>query len=462
MSFERNRVSGLSTEPRSVRSRAASILGAAALASISLVCTALILLARSEPDYAADWTEKLFPWVLLWITGAGIVCAICLARRPRRAAVKVTAVAITLALIVVLLEGAAGLRIVHWPLVFQKLAGDGTQFLWAYRQDPELSFRRRPFDHWEGRPASDIERGSSMPSSLADPISFTYDEWGYRNAVSRTESDIVLIGDSYIEGAHVSDDQTVARRLEERLGRAVQNLGVAGYGSKQQLIVLQKDAVRFDPEVIVWFFFEGNDLYDDETFENSFPEGAMDISDHREGMARYDSWKKRSFLNAVVRRLRIWSYPVVPSRPAYTARLMVPGQEQQRVSFADYAGVPWDEWVQGRWQSSQETLRTAITFSRQNGTEIILVFVPIKYRVYAPFVEFGETSRANDWALWPLDREFLAFCRDAGVECMSLTDAFSADVARGGMPYWPTDTHWSPAGHVLVAELLAAKINALP
>lgn len=459
---EGKRLTGYSPERPIRRLRARLILTGAAFVSILLVCTGLIVLANSESDSAAYWTEQLFTWVLLWIVGGGTVCMICLARRPRLAAFRITAITITLVFIVLLLEGVASLRIAHWSLVFQKFAGDGTEFLWAYRHDPELSFRRRPFDHWVGTPASDIERGSSMPSSLTHPISFTYDQWGYRNTVSRTKSDIVLIGDSYVEGAHVSDDQTIARRLEERLGRPVQNLGVAGYGSKQQLIVLQKEAVRFNPDVIFWFFFEGNDLYDDETFENSLPGGTVDADDHREGMARYDSWKQRSFLHAVFRRLRIWAYPLVPSRPAYTARLLTAGREQQPVFFADYAGVPWSEWVQSRWRTSQETLRDAIAFSERSGIKIIFVFVPIKYRVYAPFVEFDTTSRANDWTLWPLDEEFLSFCQDTGVECILLTDEFRADLARGGMPYWPTDTHWSPAGHMLVAEVLAARLDASP
>jgi hypothetical protein len=77
-----------------------------------------------------------------------------------------------------------------------------------------------------------------------------------------------LIGDSYVQGDYVSDDQTTASLLEQRLGRPVANLGVAGYGIAQELVVLRRDALRLAPRIVIWFLFEGNDLYNGQDFEN--------------------------------------------------------------------------------------------------------------------------------------------------------------------------------------------------
>jgi hypothetical protein len=67
----------------------------------------------------------------------------------------------------------------------------------------------------------------------------------------------------------VSDEHVVSRWLERRLGQPVANLGVAGYGTAQELIVLKTEAMLLEPQVVIWFFFEGNDLYNDEEFENA-------------------------------------------------------------------------------------------------------------------------------------------------------------------------------------------------
>ena len=53
-------------------------------------------------------------------------------------------------------------------------------------------------------------------------------------------------------------------RLQELTGRPVANLGVAGYGTLQELKVLEKYALPLEPRLVAWFFFEGNDLDDDQ------------------------------------------------------------------------------------------------------------------------------------------------------------------------------------------------------
>src|SRR5262249_7397729 len=60
-----------------------------------------------------------------------------------------------------------------------------------------------------------------------------------------------------------STDATAASQLAHRSGQCVANLGVAGYGTIQELRVLKGDALARKPKVITWFFFEGND----ESFE---------------------------------------------------------------------------------------------------------------------------------------------------------------------------------------------------
>ena len=134
-------------------------------------------------------------------------------------------VSMVLATSIVAIEADAALKFIHWRLLFERSVD--VNFRWSFKLDPDLGWRRLPYDHWTGRPASDLEWAALMPATLSEPISFTYDRWGYRNVSDLEQADIVLIGDSYVEGAYVSDHQTSARRLQAYLGRPVANLGVA-------------------------------------------------------------------------------------------------------------------------------------------------------------------------------------------------------------------------------------------
>ena len=61
--------------------------------------------------------------------------------------------------------------------------------------------------------------------------------------------------------------------------------------------VLHGKTVPGVPQVIVWFFFEGNDLYDDREFEAvmQLSPAVMAKGTGAEGMRAFHGWKVRSF-----------------------------------------------------------------------------------------------------------------------------------------------------------------------
>lgn len=73
---------------------------------------------------------------------------------------------------------------------------------------------------------------------------------------------IVLVGDSFVHGDCVPSDANLGALLRDRY-RAVINLGVPGFGPLSQLAALKEYASREAPPIVLWFFFEGNDLTKD-------------------------------------------------------------------------------------------------------------------------------------------------------------------------------------------------------
>ncbi len=81
---------------------------------------------------------------------------------------------------------------------------------------------------------------------------------------------IAMLGDSFVEAMQVPFDSVLSERLEARLAASppddreyeVINFGVSGYGTCQQLLLLEELVLRFEPDVVVSFYYH-KDLDDD-------------------------------------------------------------------------------------------------------------------------------------------------------------------------------------------------------
>jgi hypothetical protein len=376
--------------------------------------------------------------------------ALVVSNSPRLMFMRALATTLVVAMCLLVLEVPAMLNLVDWNVLMRRLFSEGEDYQTAFIADKELAFRRIPNMHWSAQPASDIEQAYWLPRTLATPINFTYDHWGYRNLKEMQQANIVLIGDSYVEGWYVSDEQTVASQLGHRLGQFVANLGVAGYGTMQEFRVLRSDALAKKPQVIAWFFFEGNDLYDDESFEY-FLAAAPRV---QPAWKPQRAWMQRSFTMNAFRYLRVWSDPIVPNRPPYWALLPRQDGSSKRIYFFNYA-VPWTENEETRWEKTKQTFRDGIQAARANGVSIILIYVPIKFRVYRDFIKVPRGSPLSHWGVWEsLPQNFMEFCRTASVPCLNLMDRLQKAVREGVDVYAPNDTHWSSEGNAVVAAEL--------
>ena len=169
--------------PRSFEaSRLPVLLAVAVIGVILALWVATVLLARELLPGPAAWVDRFFATALAATYLGGWVVAVTLARLRRVMLFRAVGTTLTALLVIAILEVPAAGKWLHWSLVFSSLSGEGAQdYTSSYMLDSALSFRRIPNRHWTSRPQSDIERGSGLPRSLKRPITFTYDQWGYRN-----------------------------------------------------------------------------------------------------------------------------------------------------------------------------------------------------------------------------------------------------------------------------------------
>jgi hypothetical protein len=287
---------------------------------------------------------------------------------------------------------------------------------------------------------------------------FTTDSQGFRNATDLKRADVAFVGDSYVEGAYVSDEETAAVRLHDLTGLTVANLGVSGYGSLQELKVLERYAVPLAPRMVAWFFFEGNDLDDDESFEDAMAyEHGVPAPSAPPPSTRWREFRERSFAVNAFMQLRATADRLVPNSIDSFGWFRDAAGNDHRLYFFDfYATRTFGAYEQERFEVTKSAFRRGAEICREHGIQLVVFYVPIKFRVYGNLCTFPPGSPCVRWHPWNLEERFAAFAKDAGIEFVPLTEPMKQAAAAGAVVYAPEDSHWSAAGHAFVAKQVAS------
>ncbi len=102
---------------------------------------------------------------------------------------------------------------------------------------------------------------------------FESDEFGFNNPPGRwvpAPGKIALVGDSFTEGDCLPRQHNIAAHLSRKSLDAL-NLGTSGFGPLSQLASLKEYLPTIRPEIVLWMFFEGNDVTRDLTTEKRSP-----------------------------------------------------------------------------------------------------------------------------------------------------------------------------------------------
>ena len=358
----------------------------------------------------------------------------------------------TLLTLLIMLELPAALNIIDYQQYLLTGGGIpvGVQSLNAkwWRFDPELIHIRHPHQHITGETSGDIRLVPPSAKRIY-PVDAKYDANGFRNSADLDEASVVLIGDSFLEAGLVPEEEIVASHLQRRLGVTVENLGVTMYGPQQEFAALRRYGVRLNPRLVLWFFFEGNDLAD-----------AIVYEERRKILARdLNGFKQRSFLKNATNVLIEWISPESPNSGDLYSCEVRQGESTVRMYFR-YAGAPLSENDVGGLELTKDILLTARKLAHDNGTEFVLVYVPTKFRVYQnQCAVFPVNSFTKDWRLSDLPDRIRSWCEAQGISFLDLTPAFREHAAERKLLYFLDDSHWNPLGNEVAAAIIGKFID---
>lgn len=323
--------------------------------------------------------------------------------------------------------------------------------------DSELGFVRKPGISWSGNPlereapALALQHRSHEEGRL---VHYRTSENGFRNAPGQSRADIVFIGDSYTEAAQVSEEDTFVQRVGASAGLRAVNLGRGGYGPQQELIVLQRYGLAYQPRFVVWQLFDGNDLDDARNFarwkENPNPPASP--------------LKSRYLENSLLTRLLFQTALVERGVPAATLRSH---GGTLRPLYPRYGYVP-DQPAQNPvgLAETQRAIEAGYRLSESRGVRLLVVFIPTMLRVLEPFITFDRLSERDRHlpAGNPEDdfgSEMADFCARLGC---SYVDTFSAlrsqALTDNRHVYFPSDEHLDVHGHEVVAQVVLEWIRS--
>jgi len=374
----------------------------------------------------------------VYLLGWGGVLAIARRRRGELArGFAVTSVAALLA--VGCLEMLVLLRLADFRVLFGTPAAQP----WSHPGnlvDPTLLHLHRPHDRfvWDG-------------------VLYEYDRNGFRNRPDPHAADVVVIGDSFVEGWGVTADQLVTSRLAADLHRGVVNLGQSWYGPQQELEVLRRYGLPLHPRVCVWAFFEGNDLQDVERYQWALPIWP-------ELSRRNHSFVLRSFTrNALyaLRRLgRTREGGDATGTLAYPHGTFRESDGRDVRMYFEYAAHRLSPREIADLDVVRRVLGEAGRLCERQGARLLVVFVPSKDRVYLDRTRFAAGAAPRHWVRNDLPERLAAAVRQADPEAgfLDLTPVLRQRASRGEVLYFLQDSHWSPQGHAAAADAIATRL----
>lgn len=279
---------------------------------------------------------------------------------------------------------------------------------------------------------------------------FKTDEFGFNNprGLLAAEGAKLFVGDSFTQGDCLRHGETIVDRVRAQRPNTV-NLATGGNGPLLKLAAIREYVRQDDAAVVVWMYYEGNDLNDLlRDAANPLLRQYLDARFSQNLIENQDSINSavRSLVDArLAERLR--------DRPRVLPRLReLLWQVRQRHAPA-FAGSAIEERAGTIGAEALELFRRVLATAQSNltakGGRLVFVYLP-EFRRYAG-VPLSAGARRRD--------DVLAIARQLGLDVIDLDEAFRAHGNAAMLFPFGVGGHYNADGAAVVATAL---LTALP
>ena len=295
---------------------------------------------------------------------------------------------------------------------------------------------------------------------------------------------IAVLGDSFVEGVQVSNEDVLTKKMEDYLGEKVEvlNFGVAGFGTLQAYLTYKERVQKFKPDIVVLGFLSANDIRNNSLELESLYEGGKHpdkpfLERTKEGWEILPVPQKSSAQNGAVLYLKkhfvlyrfLWfakgrmvgmfrTAPVVEDR----------GSENINAYLERLFMFPEEEVFEKAWGATDYLIEELKKEVEKDGARFILVSFPTGIHMEEDpkktlEEEYG-ASLPEEYDVDYPEIHLSNFSREKGILYLDMTPVFRAyrDEYKLSSPYfsYDHDGHWAPIGHDLAAKTIAEYLRA--
>lgn len=330
-----------------------------------------------------------------------------------------------------------------------------------YEYDPDMGFRVRPHS-----PSDD--------GTLTNQFGFHAPDYPLQKTPGVFR--ILIIGDSFnwIGGRDGNYTVLLERMFEHRDGAHridIINAGYPGTHTGEELVILKKYGLQYNPDLVVLGFFMGNDFLDaDPNRKRIIVNGLfIDISKRRElRVLGYPIIPRSRLLMFIQQKYRIYEEEKKaalenrnqPKEPGSFSEDTYLDIERGRLEFFNLSRLR-DGSYQPRIDYILQSIAEMNALLNSRNIKLVVAVYPDEFQINEKLLRAVLDKyklRRENYDLNPGQNMLKPFLDSKGIPLIDFTDRYRAEEKKQDL-YLLRNTHWNSAGNQLAADILFADLS---
>lgn len=345
----------------------------------------------------------------------------------------------------------------------------GIQPDFFYRLDPEVGSTYIP-----GKSGWHVFHSEGRRRQWIEINSYGYRDREWESPKRPDTYRIALLGDSYVAAMEVPAAKRMGERLEARLAEEcpgplrfeVLNMGMTGYGTAEELLTLKHRALELESDLVLLFFYSGNDLFNNSRELDAEPNSPhYDLDESGELIALpftvrdnpVKSWLRahsRTFLFARERVKRLQAMRRVLASVGAVQESRPPGYVARQHDLEELKKAPYRNEVhpliEHSWRITEALIGEAKRVASEADVDFGLVVVPTQPEVVAA----PPAPSDSPWDSQKTLRRMDEICDRKALQCLQLAEALRRSAVPAQKLFWVDEGHWTEIGHEVVGDAL--------